>query len=501
MSDYIIGADIGTSSSKATAFSLEGKLLAQQQIPYPTQHVKPSYSEQDPDQVLQAICNAIRQVTDQMQNQPPLCVSFSSAMHSLMAVDSKGDPLSPLILWSDGRSEKEAEWLKQQPAAQEIYLHTGTPIHPMSPLCKLIWWRNENKKTFGKTAKFIGIKEYLFSKLFGEYVTDYSLASATGLFDHYALKWYEPALELSGLKSEHLPDAVSSLYILKGLKNDFPSRLGLPVNTPFVAGAGDGCLANLGTGVTKKEEMAVTIGTSGAVRLFTGDPINDEKGRIFNYLLLPKEFISGGAVNNGGVLLDWFRHQFMKENDRQESYDDFLKEAFDAEPGCNGLLFLPYLMGERSPMWDSRARGAFLGIHIEHERKHFMRAVLEGICYSLYDTASLMERSGLPVKTIYASGGFTRNPEWVQMLTDLFDKKVRICDRGDASSVGAALLGMRAMGILSSWEDAEKYTTADKSFVPDKKKTKIYQRNFELFSKMYDTLKTAMHEITTWQNK
>lgn len=499
MTDYIIGADIGTSSSKAMAFSLEGKVLAQQQITYTTQHPRPSYSEQNPDEVLHAVCNAIRKVVEQMQNQPPLCVSFSSAMHSLMAVSGKGEPLSSLILWSDGRSGKEAEWLKEQAIAKDIYTHTGTPIHAMSPLCKLLWWKNENKKTFSKAAKFIGIKEYIFSQLFGEYLIDYSLASATGLFDHDTLKWYDPALDLLGIKSEHLPDAVSSLYILKGLKNDFAPQLGLSANTPFVAGAGDGCLANLGTGVTKKGEMAVTIGTSGAVRLFTDNPITDEEGRVFNYLLLPKEFISGGAINNGGVLLDWFRHQFMKENDKEESYADFLKEAFQAEAGSNGLLFLPYLMGERSPMWDSRARGAFIGIHIEHERKQFMRAVLEGICYSLYDTARLLEKPDLPVKTIYASGGFTRTPEWVQLLTDLFDKKVHVCSEGDASSIGAVLLGMRAMGILKSWDEAGKYISANETFTPVKKQTKIYRRNFELFSKMYDLLKPAMHDIAGWQ--
>lgn len=499
MTDYIIGADIGTSSSKATAFSLEGKVLAQHQFTYPTQHPKPSYSEQNPDEVLQAISNAIRNVAEQMQNQQPLCVSFSSAMHSLMAVNGKGEPLSALILWSDGRSGKEAAWLKEQTIAADLYTHTGTPIHAMSPLCKLLWWKNENKKTFSKAAKFIGIKEYVFSKLFGEYLVDYSLASATGLFDHNALRWYEPALDLLEIQNGQLPDAVSSLYILKGLKNDFASQLGLNANIPFVAGAGDGCLANLGTGVTKKGEMAVTIGTSGAVRLFTDNPVNDDKGRVFNYLLLPKEFISGGAINNGGVLLDWFRHQFMKENDKEESYDDFLKEAFQAEPGSNGLLFLPYLMGERSPMWDSRARGAFIGIHIEHERKHFMRAVLEGVCCSLYDTARLLEKPELPVRTIYASGGFTRTPDWVQMLTDLFDKKVNVCGHGDASSIGAVLLGMRALGIIKSWDEAAKYVSVHKTFTPHKKQTSVYQRNFEVFSKMYETLKPAMHEIAGWQ--
>lgn len=501
MAEYIIGTDIGTSSSKAVAFSPEGKLLAQRQVTYLTQHPKSSYSEQDPHQVLNAWLQAVYLLVQDMKGRQPLCVSFSAAMHSLMAVDEKGDPVSPLILWSDGRSEKEAAWLKEQNIAHDIYQHTGTPIHPMSPLCKLLWMKNNDPKTFKKAAKFIGIKEFLFSKLFGEYLVDYSIASATGMFDHSALQWYDPLLQLLEISKEHLPQVASSLYILKGLRNDFPARLGLQANTPFVAGAADGCLANLGTGVTKKGEMAVTIGTSGAVRLFTDNPVNDEMGRVFNYLLLPKEFISGGAINNGGVLLDWFRHQFMKESDRQESYDDFLKEAFAAEPGCKGLIFLPYLMGERSPMWDSRARGAFVGIHIEHERKHFMRAVLEGVCNSLYENASLLETNHSEIKDVYASGGFTRTDEWVQMLTDLFNKKVHTCGTGDASSVGAVLLGMRALGMIRTWEEGGKMTPSVKTYAPDRKQHKVYQRNYDLFSKMYGTLKPAMHQIAGWQEK
>ena len=269
---------------------------------------------------------------------------------------------------------------------------------------------------------------------------------------------------------------------------------------PFVLGAGDGCLANLGTGVTEKGELAATIGTSGAVRLFSDHPITDKKQSLFNYLLLEKEFISGGAINNGGVLLDWFRYHFMKESAKEESYDDFLKEAFSAEAGSNGLLFLPYLQGERSPMWDAHARGAFLGIHYHHERKHFMRAIIEGICFSLYDSANILDKDS-SIKTIYVSGGFTQSDAWVQLLTDLFGKKVRVSGHGDSSSIGAALLGMRAMKVIDSWKAADEFVPVTKTYKPQKKNTAIYRRNFDVFSKMYEILKPTMHEVSGWQMK
>ncbi len=493
--DYILGVDIGTSSSKALAFKLDGKVEVQHQIPYKTQHPKPGYSEQNPDNILEAVVGVIRAVLKAM-NRQPLCVSFSSAMHSLMAVNKKGDPISPLLIWSDNRSIKEAAEFKKKKLAIDIYQRTGTPIHAMSPLCKLLWWGKNEKASFKEAAKFISIKEYIFSRFFETYLAEYSLASATGLFDHERLKWYPPALDLIGIQTDKLPEPVSPTHICKGLKPAYSHQTGLDKDLSFVMGAGDGCLANLGTGVTQAGETAATIGTSGAVRLFSHHPVADKKGRIFNYLLVEKEYISGGAINNGGVLLDWYRHRFLKED---IPYDDVLKEAFSAEAGCRGLLFLPYLQGERSPMWDARARGAFIGISNTHEKPHFARAIIEGICYSLYHSARIIEEITDGIKEVYVSGGFTRSEKWIQMLTDIFEKEVKVSGHGDASSAGAAILGMKALGIIKDWKEAEKHIPITTTYSPKKDQTKIYHRNFELFAKMYDILCPAMHEIAEWQ--
>lgn len=499
MPDYFIGADIGTSSSKALAFSAAGKVLSQHQIPYPTLHPQPGYAEQDPDVILDAVTRAIRETVRQQKGARPLCVCFSAAMHSLMAVDERGRPDGNLLIWSDGRSRTEADQLKASPAGKRIYRHTGTPIHPMSPLCKLLWWQAREKASFRRAARFISIKDYVLYRYFGEFLIDYSLASATGLFDHKTLKWYDPALDLAGVKPDRLPVPVSPLETLRGLHKGFAGKMGLDPGTPFVIGASDGCLANLGTGVTARGELAATIGTSGAVRLFHDHPIPDPRQRLFNYLLLEKEFITGGAINNGGVLLDWFRAHFMKTGKKKESYEDFLKEAFTAEAGSRGLLFLPYLQGERSPMWDSRARGAFIGIHAEHERKHFMRAVVEGICFSLYDVVRLMDKPGNPVSTVYVSGGFTRSHDWVRLLTDLFGIRSRVSGEGDASSIGAVFMGMRALKWIDSWKQTSRFLKTTETYRPRKAPREIYLRNFEVFSGMYELLKPTMHRIADWQ--
>lgn len=496
--DYILGVDIGTSSSKALAFSLEGRVIAQSQAGYDTEHPRPSYAEQDADQIFEAVVTVIRKAVRQAGRQP-LCVSFSAAMHSLMAVDGKGRAASPLLIWSDARSGQDAGALRKQRRAGELYRHTGTPIHPMSPLCKLHWWVREDPDGFRRAARFVSIKEYVFARLFGEYLADYSLASATGLFDHKALRWYAPALAAAGIKASRLSEPVSPLHRLQGLSGEDARRMGLTRDVPFIIGGSDGCLANLGTGVTRRGELAVTIGTSGAVRLYNDRPVHDKGQGLFNYLLLEKEYICGGAINNGGVLLDWFRGDFMREADGEESYEDFLEEAFRADPGSNGLLFLPYLQGERAPMWDDRARGAFVGISLTQERKHFMRAMLEGICFSLYDITHLIEAQDIPIREVFVSGGFTRSPEWVQLLTDVFGKKVTISASADASCVGAALMGMRALGLIRSWNEGEQYIPITGKLKPNRQRAKVYGRNYALFSTLYAALKPAFHDIAGWQ--
>ncbi len=495
---YILGVDIGTSSSKALAFSVQGKVLAQHQIKYRIEHRRPDYSEQNPDKLLKAVVGVIRETVKQVGRQP-LCVSFSSAMHSLMAVDKKGDPISPLILWSDNRSMKAATQFKQKQQALDFYRHTGTPVHAMSPFCKLLWWRQNEPSTFQAAGRFISIKEYLFFRFFGRYQVDYSLASATGLFDHETLQWYAPALDYAGISAAQLSEAVPATHLLKGLVGDYARQTGLDKAIPFVMGAGDGCLANLGTGVTQKGELAVTIGTSGAVRLFSDRPVTDEKGRIFNYLLMEGEYICGGAINNGGILLDWYRLHFLRKPPEVLSYDDVIREALKAEPGARGLLFLPYILGERAPMWDARARGAFVGISHYHEKSHFARAIIEGICYALYHNVAVLNKESGNHPDIYVSGGFTRSPEWVQMLTDLFGQEIKVSGHGDASSVGAAILGMKALGIIEDWQEVEKHIPITATYLPGKEKTAIYRRNFSLYARLYDMLRVAMHEIADWQ--
>jgi gluconokinase len=493
---YILGIDIGTSSSKAIAWSLKGKLLGIIQEHYPTLHPLPGRSEQNPDQILAAIIHLINKTVK--QHGQPVCVSFSSAMHSIMAVGKSGQPLSPLIIWSDARSQQVADELKASKTGKKIYEHTGTPVHAMSPLCKLIWWHRERSAFTKKVVRFISIKEYVLQKLCGEYGLDYSLASATGLFDIRKLNWYIPALELAGIKKEQLSALVSPTQIIQTKKSSAVAGNALQNDTPLVIGGSDGCLANLGSGAIRPGEAAVTIGTSGAIRMFSHEPVTDKSQSLFCYLLTEKEYIIGGAVNNGGILLDWFGHFISKKNSPGK-YNEFVKNAMKVAPGSDGLLFLPYLQGERSPMWDARARGAFVGINLQHRQEHFMRAVLEGIGFAIAGICQTLSNEVSTVRKIVASGGFTNANKWVQLMADIMGKKIIITDQADASCMGAVMMGGMAKGIWKNKEEAVDCLHINQTFYPDKQKVSVYKKQAAIYAGLYPSLKKSFHQLADLQ--
>ncbi|MET0242987.1 MAG: gluconokinase [Flavitalea sp.] len=479
---YIIGADIGTSGTKAIAFSHEGKILEVAYRSYEPVPALAEYHELDPQLLYQAFVDGVEEVVGKLKDDELTGISFSSAMHSLMLVDASGAPLTNLITWADLRSREQADRLKRSPEAAEIYKLSGTPIHPMSPLSKIVWFKEESAELFKKAAKFISIKEFIIHKISGKYLVDYSLASATGLFDIYKLQWNPVALQIAGINVEHLSEAVTTTHIEK-------VKIG-ELETEIVLGASDGCLANLGSSAVRNGDVSVTIGTSGAVRMVSDSPKYDEKARIFNYVLTPELFVSGGPINNGGVLLKWYNENVLeKDVDDSGDFDDFVKAAAAIEPGCDGLVFLPYVQGERAPVWDANAKGVFFGIKAAHKQAHFMRAIIEGICFSLLDVSLSLEETLGEIKNVYASGGFTKSPAWVQILSDILGREISITDTADASAIGAAMLGLYAQGVVKELEDATEFVEVKKIYKPDLAHKAVFQKNFKTYRVLYNKLK------------
>jgi gluconokinase len=303
------------------------------------------------------------------------------------------------------------------------------------------------------------VKEYVIYRLTGKFLVDYSIASATGMFNIRELQWDAYTLKKLGLRTEKLPEAVSPYHIEK-LPADNPAKLSEGI--PLIMGASDGCLANLGSGAITAGSMAVTIGTSAAVRICANKPFSDPQMQTFCYLLDENIFIVGGPSNNGAVIFEWLMNTFFVK----EEYEAVFKEASEIKPGSEGLLFYPYLLGERAPLWSSSVRGGFSGLDITHTRAHFARAVMEGILLNLFSIGKILMTME-EVDTIYANGGFAKSPVWVQMLSDVFGKKVMLNETVETGAVGAAMMGLKALRIVKSFSELKAFTSVGEKFEPE----------------------------------
>jgi gluconokinase len=491
---YIIGIDIGTTNTKAVAFTADGKVLGSAGASYPVFTDAGGRHELDPDQLLDAVVSALSGVRGRIGQEGLAGISFSCAFHSLIVIGEGGKPLSHAMTWADLRPSAQANALRGSEAGDRIYRHTGVPIHAMSPLCKLLWLKATQPDLFQRGVRFISIKEYIWWRLFGKYQVDHSLASATGLLDIRRLEWYPESLALAEIQPGQLSTPVPVTHIetellpeaRRLLAGGGAGRAGepLPEGIRFIIGGGDGAMANLGSGAVRHGETALTIGTSGAIRMTVTRPEDDPLARVFNYIISDGYYICGGATNNGGNVLQWYIDRVMGGGE--------IAEADHVAPGCEGLIFLPYLQGERAPVWNADAKGVFFGVRSLHDHRHFLRACLEGVSYSLYQIGvSLAETVG-PIEHIYASGGFTRSTIWLQMVADIFGKKVHVTGLADASAVGAAMIGMYACGLISDPGAAASLVTVVQTYEPNAALHAVYGENYQIFTQLYGRLKDLM---------
>ncbi|REG91168.1 gluconokinase [Flavobacterium aquicola] len=467
---HFVGIDIGTTATKAVCFDLHGNVINQISHSYPMYHPKPDWSVQKPQEILDTVLECIKEITAAIQ---PQFISFSSAMQSIIAVDETGKPLTNAILWADNRASEIAEKIKNSEKGNPFYQKTGIPIHPFSPMTKIVWLKESDSEVFSKTYKFISIKEYVWHHLTGEYATDTSMASGTGLLNIHTLQWDDEILDFLKIKPEQLSAVCEVTHQCKGVLD----------NLLYVIGGGDGALANLGTGAMNKGFMALTIGTSGAVRLPIDQPSLDPQMRTQCYHLKGNEYLTLGAVNNGAIVLQWLKETILKT---AVSYETLFEEAEKIPAGSEGLLFVPYLLGERAPIWDASAQGTLLGMQITHTQAHLVRATLEGILFGLFQITEILLPDPKKRKetTVMASGGFGKSEFWLQITADIFQMKVQTSQTIEGSAWGAVLIGLEAKNV-----SAENQNETGKTFFPNPANEKVYTESFNKFKKVYSLLK------------
>jgi gluconokinase len=505
---YMIGVDIGTTSTKTVLFNQDGEVIQQENIGYPLHTPDISTAVQDPEEIFQAVLHGLSNVmkSSGCSKKDISFISFSSAMHSVIAMDENDLPLTPCITWADNRSEAWTRKIKEELNGHEVYKRTGTPIHPMSPLSKIAWLKDDQPEIAAKVKKYIGIKEYIFKKFFDQYVVDHSLGSATGLMNLKRLDWDEEALTIAGISRDQLSSLVPTTTLFRNCNSDFAKQIGIDPETPFVIGASDGVLSNLGVNAIEKGEIAVTIGTSGAIRTIIDEPQTDEKGRIFCYALTENHWVIGGPVNNGGVVLRWIRDEFAAselETAKRlgiDPYEILTKIAERVRPGADGLLFHPYLAGERAPLWNSNVRGSFFGLTLSHKKEHMIRAALEGVIYNLYTVfLALLECMDQPVTRIQATGGFARSEIWRQMMSDIFDTEVVVPEVYESSCLGACILGLYATGRINSLEAASHMIGSTHKHTPNPIAVKEYRELLPIFISLSRKLEEDYTRIADYQ--
>jgi len=470
---YYIGIDIGTTAVKTVAFSAAGKVLGEQTTGYPIHHPFPDWSEQDPEEIFRAVVQTVEDLLQDMVPNLPNAVGFSSAMHSLIAVNETGQAISPCIIWADNRAATFAEKIKIDHLAKEFYTRTGVPVHPMSPCFKLFWIKDNQSAIFQKAFKFIGIKEFIFYRLFGIFTVDVSIASATGLMNAETGRWDSWVMDQLGLTDEKLSDIVE-------IDTVFSSPLLFPSlsHTAFVIGGSDGAMANIGA-TDEAGTLVITVGTSSAARVITDHEQMDAEMRTFCYRLKPRSWLVGGASNNGAIVLQWLKDNFFLS---AEPVATFSQKAETVPPAADGLIFLPYLLGERAPLWNSKAKGVLYGIQMKHGRADMIRATMEGVIFCLYSISQpLFEKTA--IHKIYASGGFARNELWLQILSDTFNLPVVLGETIENSAWGAAKTAGHATGHILTTA-----SSISKVYQPVYSNHLLYAKQFQQFQRLYTLL-------------
>jgi gluconokinase len=483
----VVGVDIGTTATKTVAFTVDGELLASASAGYPLEEPHPGHAVQDPQLILQAVLDGVREVVAEVGAGRVAGLSFSAAMHSLLGLSAGMEPVTPVVTWADTRAGPQAERLRGSVGGLALHRRTGTPVHPMSPLTKLVWFHDQEPKLCEQVAFWAGIKEFVLLRLCGALVVDHSVASATGLLNLEELAWDDEAMAHAGILPEQLPELVPTTHVLPGLTDDAARATGLPADTPVVVGATDGPLANLGLGAVRPGVAACSIGTSGALRVVVDRPVVDPLGRVFCYALTPGRWVVGGAINNGGVVLGWAGDTLAPDLG-EDPEEELLALAERVPAGSGGLLMLPYLLSERAPQWSSLPKGAYVGLTRAHRREHLVRAALEGVCQQLALVLRSMRSAGLGVEQIRATGGFARSPLWRQMLADVLGSDISFASGHEGSGFGAALLGMQALGLIESIDVAAELVGVESTLHPDPGDAAVHASLQPVFEQLYEAL-------------
>src|SRR6266853_2853340 len=501
MERYVLGVDVGTGGTRALVIDEAGRVVnsaAEEHDPFATPHS--GWAEQHPDDWWRAAQLAIRKVLrlHGLAGHHIACVGFSGQMHGAVMLDAAGNVVRPALIWCDVRTQKQCNQVNERIGAAKLIQLTCNPALTNFTLTKVLWIRENEGQNWKRVRSIMLPKDYVRLRLTGERATDVADASGTLMLDVSRRQWSKEVLQAMELDSTLLPPLFASPDICGKVSADAAAATGLATGTPVVAGAGDQAAGATGMGVVAPGAVSATIGTSGVVFAATDCPALDPKGRLHTFChAIPGRWHVMGVTQAAGLSLRWFRDTFglssaASSKTNRDPYEFLSEEAATAPPGAEGLLWAPYLMGERTPHLDPNARGALAGITPSHRRAHIVRAILEGVAFSLKDSFSIFEEMKVPVTQIRLGGGGARSRLWRQIQADVYAREVELVAAEEGAAYGAAILAAVGARHFASVDEAcDAVIKVASRVAPDPASSTLLQKNYAKFCRLYP----ALHSI------
>ena len=496
---FILAHDLGTTGNKATLFDVDGSMVASTLATYPTAYPQPNWAEQDPADWQAAVFGSTRRLLAESNINPDqiAVVSFSGHMQGALAVDAQGIPLRPAIIWADQRATAQADFIARRWGYDEVYRLTGNRVSPAYTVAKILWLKENQPDLYRRTHKILQPKDYAAFLLTGVFATDYSDASLAQLLDlgqrHYAAEF----LERLGISFALLPDLHPSAAVIGQVTPQAAEATGLRAGTPVVIGGGDGACATVGAGSIQPGDVYNYLGSSSWVGLSTDRPVLDPQQRTFNFCHLdPNLYCAIGTMQTAGGAFDWFERLLRAETQNEPDYRSLDAAAQAVPPGANGLLFLPYLLGERSPHWNPHARAAFVGLAMPNGRAELSRAVLEGVAFNLRHILDILRGQGVAVEAMRLIGGGGNSALWRQILADVYNLPIlRVSLSAEATALGAAIAGGVGVGLYPDYGVAKALIPVTAAEQPNPASRARYEALYELFKASYVALEPIYEQL------
>ncbi|MBI3463060.1 MAG: xylulokinase [Planctomycetes bacterium] len=506
-----LGIDVGTSGTRTLVCTRDGKILASATAPHTSHHPHPGWSEQEPEEWWQATLQSVRAALAQVERSRDARVQgqvagigLSGQMHGSVFLDKADRVIRPAILWNDQRTAAECAEIEERAGGGKALLQmVANPALTGFTAPKILWLRNNEPRLFDRTTKVLLPKDYVRFRMTGQFATEVSDASGTLLLDVANRAWCKRLLEKLDLDRALLPPCFESDEVSGKVSAQVAAELGVPRGTPVVGGGGDQAAGAVGNGIVKPGVISATMGTSGVVFAFADKVQIDPDGRVhtFCHAVRGKWHIMGVVLSAGGSF-QWFRNQLGQSEIREakqrnvDPYELLTAQAAQAPPGCEGLFFLPYLTGERTPHADPDAKGAWIGLSVRHGRPHLIRSVMEGATFAMRDSLAIIRGMKVPIKQIRLSGGGARSPFWRQLQADIYGHKVVTINAEEGPAYGVALLAMVGTGAYDSIAEACDATIRVVSeTVPDRRTVLLYHRSYPVFDSLYQSLRASFKDI------